>query len=894
MALNLASPGILIREVDLTIGRIDGTTGKVGGIVGSFEKGPVGQPTVITGENDLFDLFGQPYNTDKQFEPWLVASSYLSYGGTLSVVRADDFNSTTGVGLKNAFDKTDTSAPDNVGSASSIRILSSENYQELGYQENVLSTATVAAKNPGTWADGIRIAIIDGQADQRVSLGDTSGLSVGLGVTQAITVTDPASGSLTGHLKGIITGINDKNIDVKVVGIVTTGEETAKDYNSLYKFTTGGLDFPNSGAGTTSANMSRAFGGTTAASHNAGASINSFFKTGTKVLDEQGGEPLASGATEIGVETTGISAGANKFLVIGSEIISLNGATVASGKITGVTRGQQGTSAAAHDDGAPITLLDLNTSVGTVKVTINNSVTNVQIEASSDISDKVNPGGFLKIGTELLSVSAFFNGQSGAFDATAVVDWFDQQQYEVTTGIGTTVVKADWNAIADRPGTSEYVSDRGGRFDEVHILVIDAKGKVTGNAGTILEKHLNLSKAKDAKFSAGSPSYWRSYLYTNSQNLFGLSGGGIGTIVTGFDGANFTPNTAGEWDKDAEGITFNASGPKNLILKGGNNYGGKTDLTTAGSLDAGVGDIKAGYNIFKNDGVNNVDFLLAGGGNLSKDDTRSLANTLITVAEERKDAVAFISPSRNSIISDSGSQSSPVVLDDETITNNIIDFFDPIASTTFAVFDSGYKYVYDRFNEVFRYIPLNGDIAGLCARNDINDFPWFSPAGTDRGAILNAVKLPYNPTRLQRDKLYSNRINPVINSPGAGIILFGDKTGFAKASAFDRINVRRLFIFLEQGIAAAAKDQLFEFNDEITRANFVNIVEPFLRDVQSKRGIQDYVVICDETNNTAAVIDSNEFIADIFIKPARSINFIGLTFVATRTGISFEEVIGSV
>ena len=202
--------------------------------------------------------------------------------------------------------------------------------------------------------------------------------------------------------------------------------------------------------------------------------------------------------------------------------------------------------------------------------------------------------------------------------------------------------------------------------------------------------------------------------------------------------------------------------------------------------------------------------------------------------------------------------------------------------------------MYDRFNEVFRYVPLNGDIAGTCARNDINDFPWFSPAGTDRGAILNAVKLPYNPTRAQRDKLYSNRINPVINSPGAGIILFGDKTGFAKASAFDRINVRRLFIFLEQGIAAAAKDQLFEFNDEITRANFVNIVEPFLRDVQSKRGIQDYVVVCDETNNTAAVIDNNEFIADIFIKPARSINFIGLTFVATRTGVSFEEVIGSV
>jgi phage tail sheath protein FI len=202
--------------------------------------------------------------------------------------------------------------------------------------------------------------------------------------------------------------------------------------------------------------------------------------------------------------------------------------------------------------------------------------------------------------------------------------------------------------------------------------------------------------------------------------------------------------------------------------------------------------------------------------------------------------------------------------------------------------------MYDRFSNVFRYVPLNGDIAGTCARNDINQFPWFSPAGTARGSILNAVKLAYNPGKVQRDKLYSSRVNPVISSPGSGIILFGDKTAFGKSSAFDRINVRRLFIYLERAIAAAAKDQLFEFNDEITRTNFVNIVEPFLRDVQSKRGIFDYVVVCDETNNTAAVIDNNEFIADIYIKPARSINFIGLTFIATRTGIAFEEVIGNV
>ena len=269
------------------------------------------------------------------------------------------------------------------------------------------------------------------------------------------------------------------------------------------------------------------------------------------------------------------------------------------------------------------------------------------------------------------------------------------------------------------------------------------------------------------------------------------------------------------------------------------------------------------------------------------------ANKLIEVAEFRKDAVAFISPWRGAFLSPAAVGES-LTLDTDTVTDNIIEFYAPVTSSSYAVFDSSYKYMYDRFNQQFRYVPLNGDIAGTCARNDINNFPWFSPGGTARGAILNAVKLAYTPNQVHRDKLYSNRINPIVVSPGAGIILFGDKTGLGRASAFDRINVRRLFIYLEKAISAAAKDILFEFNDEITRLNFINIVEPFLRDVQSKRGIQDFVVVCDETNNTPAVIDANEFIADIYIKPARSINFIGLTFVATRTGISFEEVIGRV
>jgi phage tail sheath protein FI len=283
-----------------------------------------------------------------------------------------------------------------------------------------------------------------------------------------------------------------------------------------------------------------------------------------------------------------------------------------------------------------------------------------------------------------------------------------------------------------------------------------------------------------------------------------------------------------------------------------------------------------------------------GSASYDKENAQAIANKCIAVAEARKDAVAFITPYRGAALTDTSSQTATTINSDEDITNNVISFYAPLTSSSFAIFDSGYKYMFDRFNNTFRYVPLNGDIAGTCARNDITNFPWFSPAGTARGAILNAVKLAYNPSKSQRDRLYSNRINPVVFLPGSGIVLFGDKTGLARSSAFDRINVRRLFIYLEQAISQAARDQLFEFNDEITRTNFVNIIEPFLRDVQAKRGIFDYVVVCDETNNTAAVIDSNEFVADIYIKPTRSINFIGLTFVATRTGVAFEEVVGNV
>jgi phage tail sheath protein FI len=328
-------------------------------------------------------------------------------------------------------------------------------------------------------------------------------------------------------------------------------------------------------------------------------------------------------------------------------------------------------------------------------------------------------------------------------------------------------------------------------------------------------------------------------------------------------------NTSGtNWGNAAAGTTFTAVDvPTSESLSGGLDGTNATD-----------GELKASYEKFNDADTVDVGLIIAGpSGSVSHIDN------LITIAENRKDCVVFASPQRSDVVNVSNSN---------TQTTNVTDFFNGVRSSSYVVFDSGYKYCYDRYSDVYRFVPLNGDIAGLAARTDILADSWFSPAGLNRGVIRGAAKLAYNPTKTQRDDLYTSRVNPVATFSGQGTVLFGDKTGLSSPSAFDRINVRRLFIILEKAVATASKFQLFEFNDEFTRANFRNIVEPFLREVQGRRGITDFLVVCDETNNTGEVIDRNEFIAEIFVKPARSINFITLSFVATRTGVSFEEVAG--
>jgi hypothetical protein len=400
------------------------------------------------------------------------------------------------------------------------------------------------------------------------------------------------------------------------------------------------------------------------------------------------------------------------------------------------------------------------------------------------------------------------------------------------------------------PGTSQFVAQEGGSNDEMHIVVIDATGEISGSAGTVLETYPFVSKALDAiNLNNGSSNWFKQVILNQSKYI--LPG-----------------NLGSGWSVSGVGTTFSSltSNIYNTLSGGTDDIG--TDATT-----------ETGYALFENKENVDINLVLTGGADVT------LQQFVIdNIATQRADCVAVISPPANAVINQAGAE-----------TTNIQNWLSILARTSsYAVADSGWKYQFDKYNNVYRWIPLNGDIAGLCVNTDAVADPWFSPAGFNRGNIKNAVKLAWNPTKTQRDTLYNAGVNPVVSFPGKGIVLFGDKTLQNKPSAFDRINVRRLFIVLEKAISKAAQASLFEFNDSFTQAQFVSMVTPFLRDVQGRRGITDFKVVCDSTNNTQQVIDSNQFVGDIYIKPARSINFIQLNFIAVGTGVDFTTVVGAV
>ena len=464
------------------------------------------------------------------------------------------------------------------------------------------------------------------------------------------------------------------------------------------------------------------------------------------------------------------------------------------------------------------------------------------------------------------------------------------------------------------PGTSDFATQNTrGTQDELHIVVYDQLGEISGFAITsngnrtnaVLETFANLSKNSVGKSPQGDSTYYVDKIFRTSNFVYSMdhntAGTNWGTDFTGEESQIVMEDggTDGAGANAGENVVLDATGTSNenengkiQLEAGGNSYAALDTPTTTnlknGADDYAVtaGELQIGYDNF--DDVESIDVnLILGGKGGGAGDSASTQDTHVTMltalTDKRRDCVAFVSPYRSATVGVSSSI---------TATENVVEAFDLCPSSSYMVFDSSYKQMYDKFNDVFRFVPMNGDTAGLCAFTDNVADPWFSPGGFNRGNVRGAIKLSYNPKKSERDQLYGARVNPIVDFPGQGVVLFGDKTALAKPSAFDRINVRRLFLVLEKAISTAAKFSLFEFNDEFTRAQFRNLIEPFLRDVQGRRGIFDFKVVADATNNTGEVIDRNEFIGDIFIKPARSINFVTLNFIAVRSGVEFSEVVG--
>ena len=734
MATPQLSPGVLIREVDLTVGRADNVLDNIGAIAGPFAIGPVDEVVQVNSEVEFIDAFGKPKSNDAQYEYWMSASSFLSYGGVLKVVR------TGGTTLNNA------NAGVGIASTNALQVL---NYDDYLNNHTTATDFTWAAKNPGSWGNGLKVCVIDDMADQTLGINTTSltadGAQIGYGVTASLNgVTIPGTGttsSFTGYLKGIITGVSTSSagqstIDVKIVSRVET---------------------------------------------------------------------VGGGSTE-----------------------------------TAITY-QEGTAFASFDTADSLIF-----------------VTNAGINTGNSATAPVTP--------------------------TTAVDWYDQQ----TLGLSNSTVF--WKSIAPRPTSTLFATSRASKHDGIHVVVVDETGEVTGIQGNILEKHVDLSKSSDATSAVNAPQriYYKEYLADFSKNVYAGynpsqardANWGTEPRALGFS-SGYTAVTVGDglWGQKTQGVTFSGIGNISYGLTGGGDY------SNSGGMLATLGDLKTSYQLFENKEELEVDYLIMGPGLGNKSESQAKANYLISLAEQRQDCMALIGPHRTDLVN---------VTNTTTQTNNLIEYFTPLQSSSYAVFDSGYKFTFDRFNNEFRYVPCNADIAGMMTRTSIISYPWYSPAGQRRGVLRGAIKLAYNPTKAQRDKLYPNRINSFVTKPGQGTFLFGDKTALSYQSAFDRINVRRLFLTVEQALEKAAQAQLFELNDELTRANFRNVVEPYLRDVQAKGGCYGFLVVCDETNNTPDIIDNNEFRADIFLKPTKSINYITLTFVATRTGVSFEEVAGRV
>ncbi len=688
------------------------------------------------------------------------------------------------------------------------------------------------ARTAGTWGNSLKVVAVDRGADQIVTLtAAPAGLSMGDTVT------------FTGGKKAVVYSWNSTSLEAALILDDPTSRLTPSD--SIDSPDTGvvsGAGTIVGGTGYQSATAVAVSGGS-----GTGATVNITVTTGVP-LTVGGGAGGTAYATAVAQGTTG---GSGTGLTV--DIVA------SAGAVTSIAIANPGS---GYTVGDVITIAGGGSDATFTIATVEGAVGAVAIAA----------GGSGYVAGEILTIGGG-NGDATfevaavtdtAITISAVKDWYTNT---IIPGTGLPL-----GAIGPRPGTSAFAAEAGVEYDEVHFAVIDTDGAVSGSANTVLERILYVSKLSDGRSSEGAANFYRDIIAEQSSFFF-----------------NGTAPAAG-WNPSSDGVG------QALDLAGGS-ISGKMQLVGLNAVDlsGGVDDynytpaeIENAFDEFADtELVPNLNFVLMGGSLATELDTKAKANKVIAIAAGRKDCIAFVSPHKTNQVGTNGS------LTTQQQRENTLNFFNGMTSTSYAVFDSGYKYFYDRFNDKYRYIPCNGDIAGLCVATSSLLDDWYSPAGVNRGSLRNAIKLAYNPSKADRDELYQSRINPVVVFPGSGVTLFGDKTALASPSSFDRINVRRLFLNVEKRIGDLAKTVLFEQNDATTRSSFLAAATSYMSEVQARRGVTDFLVVCDETNNTPDVIDRNEFVAELFMKPTRSINYITVTFTATKTGVSFSEVVGS-
>ena len=910
----LRSPGVVVKELDLTNGRAEIGINNIAGFAAPFTKGELGSPVTVSSEAGLIEAFGEPVANNSEY--FLSATNYLNYGGTLSVTRVNTAQ------LKNAVSRL----------GQSVASVTINNPTTNG--KYVSAPSVSFSGGGGTNAAGTAILDADGKVSQVVITNSGSGYSSqptvtfdAVGVSGQATVAQGSTASASATLANVSAGA--------LTGTLTiTNGGSGYSSNPVVSISGGG----GSSAGVTvtptiTDGVITAIAVSGGSGYSSAPSISIAAPTGLAITLVSGGtnyDPTATynvsvtgGAANTGfaaTATVSVSGVITGFTVtnfgdytnfsgvsptipvpgttaVGTAVISADSIKIENSEVYEAQYGDNTTgwlfaakSAGAWGNGLRVCIVDNGPRQSIALTSGDSAINNVSV------GDYVTSGS--KKGKVIDYTMVMSGGTTTHYVHVVIVDNTTNAYLEnPTTGqlfaaadsltIGSnsgTAASVDdgsiwwsyaklysgsnlyWNTVAARPvNTADgefYAGDAYGR-DAVHIAIVDEDGSVTGSKDTIIESFTYLSKASDGRGPQGGLNYYKNILADGSKYIY------AGDTI-------YETNTRTQ--------DFEPVGSKDYDLSAGADY----TALASGAWDLSSSDFNTAYDEFREIDNINLEYLLMGPSLATETATKEKLNYIAGIAAERKDCMAFGSPHKGNIIATTG-----LPLANKDIVKNVKDFYNGVSSSSYLVLDCNYKYVYDRWNQKYCYIPCNTDVAGLVADTAIRQEPWFSPAGFSRGAIRNLAKLAWNPTKTDRDELYANRVNPISTFPGQGAVLFGDKTALSTPSAFDRINVRRLFIVVEKAIEEAAKAQLFELNDEITRNVFKGIIEPFLRNIQSRRGVTDFLVVCDASNNTSAVIDNNEFVADIYIQPTRSINFITLTFVATRTGISFSEVVAS-